>query len=616
MRALWFVLSFVAIIPQAQAVELVLRSYEDPSSALAIHQILETNFDDWAQVHSREASFGFTQSRIWLRFRIPDKWPNDSTLLLEVPNALLERVDFYRMLDGKVQQAEATGLSVPVPERTYGVLAVGHPTFRIPGPRNPMEEYFLAVKTRYPMTVPIRVYGPNEFAYQHWTRILALGIFLGALFIGAIYNGFMAYTLRSRLYGSYAVFLVAITFGFLSTEALTVQILWPSLPWLAVRELHIFNGLAVIFYCDFVREFLSSRRRMPWLDRILLALVAISTVRLVWVFFDLYQPMISISFAAVALVNVVVMVIAIRGLMLGVTSAKFFLVSSTLFNFFAIGFILQQTNIVWFGDFMRYGPHLGTAIEVLVLSLALAFRVHMLKVDNSKQRAALIHNEKMSVLGKMAGEIAHEINNPLAIIHGNATLLRQESLSPAALNYVETIEQTVTRISRVVKSIRALVRNSTQDPFAAEPVAQVVQNAISLCEERAEKMGARLQSSAIPEGLVIRCRSAEIIQVLVNLLSNALDALEGKSDRLVTIDAREKGNMVEISVTDTGAGIPPPLRARLHEPFFTTKEAGKGLGLGLSIARAVVNAHGGQLWLDEASEKTRFVFTVPCARQA
>jgi len=105
--------------------------------------------------------------------------------------------------------------------------------------------------------------------------------------------------------------------------------------------------------------------------------------------------------------------------------------------------------------------------------------------------------------------------------------------------------------------------------------------------------------------LAIRCRGSEISQVLVNLLNNAIDASKGRHE------IQAKAGMLEVSVSDNGCGVPRANLARLHEPFFTTKEAGKGIGLGLSIARTIVEGNGGKPSLDETSLHTRFVFSVP-----
>lgn len=217
----------------------------------------------------------------------------------------------------------------------------------------------------------------------------------------------------------------------------------------------------------------------------------------------------------------------------------------------------------------------------------------------------------------MAAGIAHEINNPLAIIHGNAVLLKgmadRGDLSGASLSGIAaTIEKTTVRISRIVKSMRTLSRDSKQDPFTRASLIGILQDSQALSQERFRASGVELRINFPSEDATLLCRSAEVCQVLVNLLANAFDAVEANAG-WTSVETRDVGGAVEFSVADSGPGIPRELRERIQEPFFTTKEVGRGTGLGLSISRTIVAAHGGSLWLDEQSPHTRFVFTVPKA---
>jgi C4-dicarboxylate-specific signal transduction histidine kinase len=103
--------------------------------------------------------------------------------------------------------------------------------------------------------------------------------------------------------------------------------------------------------------------------------------------------------------------------------------------------------------------------------------------------------------------------------------------------------------------------------------------------------------------------------VLLNLLNNAFDAVCDLPKPWVQVEANAVGNHVEISVTDSGSGIPAEIRNRIMQPFFTTKEAGKGTGLGLSISHGIASEHGGKLYIDEQSPHTRFVLVLPSRQE-
>ena len=139
----------------------------------------------------------------------------------------------------------------------------------------------------------------------------------------------------------------------------------------------------------------------------------------------------------------------------------------------------------------------------------------------------------------------------------------------------------------------------------------LVADALELCSSRFHYHRVRMKVSAIPEDLKIEARGVQIAQVLLNLLNNSFDAVEHLEDRWISIDVAETPDAVELSVTDSGKGVPAEIREKIMQPFFTTKEIGKGTGLGLSISKGIVDSHSGQFFLDAACANTRFVVRLP-----
>lgn len=618
LKLLFGICALVAALPQARAgVELGEEFFVDESRALGPEDIV-SRIDqlNWQTVTGRHARFGYTKARVWFRFRIPLhklKYGEAEPVMIEVPDSYLERISMYRVRDGKLHWSWLSGTAVPVSARGNKVLRTGSHTFRISPPRLSGDLFLVSIEGHFPLALPIRLHEAQDYAYHHWTGMLFVGGFFGMLLLAALFNGFLAVSLRSPMYWAYSLFVVSITMLYLGHEGLTVQLLWSEWPWWASREMHVYGALTLLFYAHFVRGFLNTSQHTPWLDRLLLALVGVSLLRALWMLVDLNQVVAMAGEVAVVLTNLLVLVIAARALRLGVRSAMFFFAASLVFNLAVVLFVLQESNLIYIGEFMGRAPHFGTALEVILLSLALGDRIRLTNQELALQKNAVVHAEKMSALGRMAGEIAHEINNPLAIIQGNSHLLSTMDLPPAAKGIAETIEQTTVRITKVVKGMRALARDTRGDPLQVTPVAAVLQDTLVICQERITISGVKLFSPEADPGLQLRCRGSEVCQVLVNLVSNALDALADRPGPWIKLEIRQTQGAVEFSVSDNGPGIPKALRARIHEPFFTTKEVGKGLGLGLSISRTIVEAHGGRLWLDEACPHTRFAFTVPLA---
>jgi PAS domain S-box-containing protein len=231
-------------------------------------------------------------------------------------------------------------------------------------------------------------------------------------------------------------------------------------------------------------------------------------------------------------------------------------------------------------------------------------------------RETVVHSAKLASLGEMAGSIAHEINNPLGVIHGNAVimgrLLSRTPLDQGMLaNLATAIVSTSERIEAIVKGLRVFSRQGEADPLRAEKIRDIIESATGLCAERFKSNGIELRVKLPPDDIAIACRHVQIGQVVLNLLNNAFDAVIKLPSPWVEIEVQEHSDAVELRITDSGLGIPEAVRKRIMEPFFTTKEVGKGTGIGLSISAGIMQHHGGSLSYDAECSNTRFVARFP-----
>ncbi len=228
----------------------------------------------------------------------------------------------------------------------------------------------------------------------------------------------------------------------------------------------------------------------------------------------------------------------------------------------------------------------------------------------------MLHISKMSSLGEMSAGIAHEINNPLAIILGKAQHLKlmlgkDRPALDAVLKGVEVIEQTSNRIARIVKGLQIFSRDGNRDSYERKGIQDILEDTVSFCHSRFRSYGTELRIDPVPAGLMIECQSTQISQVILNLLNNAFDAVQELEEKWVRVSVQDIGERVEIRVSDSGKGIPADVAKKILEPFFTTKEVGKGTGLGLSISLGIVKSHQGDFQLDRTQPNTTFVVTLP-----
>lgn len=245
------------------------------------------------------------------------------------------------------------------------------------------------------------------------------------------------------------------------------------------------------------------------------------------------------------------------------------------------------------------------------------FASNILELEEARMK--MIQASKMSALGEMAAGIAHEINNPLAVIALHAENINSalKDSEPEKANIsAQKIQEMIARISKIVTGLRVFARDSSQTPREVVPVSQIIADTLNLCTERFKNNGIKLNVNTDATNANMLCYPTQITQVLMNLIGNAFDAVALLPEKWVAIEVVQKGNRIEIRVTDSGSGIPLQIREKLAQPFFTTKPAGKGTGLGLSISRDIVEKHGGRLFYNEQSSHTQFVVQLPVATQS
>lgn len=262
-----------------------------------------------------------------------------------------------------------------------------------------------------------------------------------------------------------------------------------------------------------------------------------------------------------------------------------------LFILFITGFFMQQ---------LTFGQRAEELVEKRTRELELS-------------KIQLIQSSKMASLGEMASGMAHEINNPLTIIQGKIKVVQMllEDLKiqdEHLFSEIDKMKLTTDRIGKIVKGLRNFSRLSDNDPFESIPLRKLINETLDLCAERFKSEGIDLRIKEIP-GVEIFCRPGEILQVLINLLNNSSDALQGLKDKWIQVSFKKiSENRLQISVADSGRGITPEIADKIMDPFFTTKGVGKGTGLGLSISKGIIEAHGGELKMDLSSGSTTFCF--------
>lgn len=220
--------------------------------------------------------------------------------------------------------------------------------------------------------------------------------------------------------------------------------------------------------------------------------------------------------------------------------------------------------------------------------------------------------DKLSSLGEMVAGIIHEVNNPLAAIKANAQLI-QKFLDmndvQKARKLSERIDATTDRISHIIRGIKTFVRRGDADPYETTPIKQIIEDAFVICEGKFKEKEVQFFPPQLDSNIEITCNVTEIFQVFVNLMANAIDAIEKLDERWVKIFVQSENGLIKIIFVDSGSGLTESIKKNLFKAFYTTKGLGKGTGLGLALCKKIIESHGGTIHVDANQPNTTFVLT-------
>jgi len=238
--------------------------------------------------------------------------------------------------------------------------------------------------------------------------------------------------------------------------------------------------------------------------------------------------------------------------------------------------------------------------------------------EQKRTQTGLVQAGKLAAVGEMAGEVAHEVNNPIAIISAKSRLLLANYRDEISEKIAEELTKIIEMADRVARIVQGVLSYSRPSAGLREPIdiRTPILKALDLAEQRAQESGVQIENHLPDYRFPVVANANELQQVFLNLLLNSLDAIKngGHITVLGGLAATESKRqpMCEIVVEDTGLGIAPEIQNQIFEPFFTTKVDGEGTGLGLSIALGIIKSHGGSIMqTSDPGQRTRVTVRLP-----
>jgi signal transduction histidine kinase len=233
-------------------------------------------------------------------------------------------------------------------------------------------------------------------------------------------------------------------------------------------------------------------------------------------------------------------------------------------------------------------------------------RLEKQQEELAASREHLIRSEKLAPVGRLAAGVAHEVGNPLQSIIGfTEILLGPSSSAEEQRAFLERIRNEAQRIHHTIRELLDYAR-PVQDDIEAIDLALIADQSIQLVQHQKRFKSVEVVSRSLENLRPAAANGHRLVQVLVNILLNAADAMKGEGTIVVEGVLLDKERLVGLKISNTGPLIPPEHRGRIFDPFFTTKDPGEGTGLGLSVAQSIVESYGGTLSLDDGGPPTAF----------
>ncbi|HIE6436770.1 TPA: 7TM diverse intracellular signaling domain-containing protein [Pseudomonas aeruginosa] len=535
-------------LPLGQSIDV----FEDVRGSADINDITSRAIDSSFRRHDKDVlNAGYSRSVFWLRLDLdyrPVASSDPRTWLLELAYPPLDKLDLY-LPDGQggYRLAQRTGDTLPFASRP---IRQNNYLFELGLEPNKPQRVYLRLESQGSIQAPLTLWSPKAYLEEQPERIYVLGIIYGVLLVMLIYNLFIFLSVRDTSYLYYILYIASFGLYQVSVNGAGIEYFWPDSPWWANAATPFLIGSAALFGCQFARSFLHTRDHSVWVDRGLLALMAVGALVMLMALTMSYAVALRLATYLALAFTGLIFAAGILAWLRGMRVARYFIIAWTAF---LLGGIVNTLMVLGYLPNMfltMYASQIGSALEVGLLSLALADRINAMKEERARilqesSRKLEALNQELANSNRLKDEflatVTHELRTPMSGVIGSLELMQTVPMDVELAEYQRTAAGSARDMMRMVNDILALIELQAGKLYP-----------------RREPFSLRVAAGRTHDGVALR-----------------------------------------VEVIDTGIGFDMAAGSDLYQRFVQadsslTRGYG-GLGIGLALCRKLVELLGGEL---------------------
>ena len=641
-----------------------------------------------------------TRGTVWAKFFIHNN-TSDSIFYLDLQYSNISEVNLYRRFGNNLVLIDSTGNNIDIDTKSESNRDF---IFKLSLNSRDTAELFLKIRSKHPILLPLFIKQESHINENINVENLIFGLYFGIILSLFLYNIFLLISTKDPSYLFYVIHLLFLGFAQITLTGYGFKYLWPHHAFINRYALIITSAFAGITGILFALFFLRVRYYLSKTVYILYTVIFLYFISIISTVSGNNSFSYSILNYSGLIGGLVLIVVPYLISKKGYKPANYYLVAWIFFLSSVIIFALRNIGVLPYTNFTTYSLYIGSAIEAILLSTALADRINTLRVEKEESQAyalkisrenetlikeqnimleqkvqertnelqstnnqlnktlddlkdaqtQLVEAEKMASLGQLTAGIAHEINNPINFVKSN---IKPLNLDIDDVFDVIDMYNVLHNTKEVPKISQQLIKiNEKQEeidlPFVKQEIKQLIKGIEDGAERTAEivrglRTFSRLDESELKVANVhdglnstlillrnnmppyfrierkflakgdIECFPGKLNQVFMNILNNAIQAIEEKPEKeteewilISTLDL--PGDKIQIRIKDTGIGMIEQVKHKIFEPFFTTKSVGVGTGLGMAIVFKIIEEHFGKIEVEsEPGKGAEFILTLP-----